>query len=451
MSDKLIHQSKWWLVVFFTCSGIAYYWLSYQTVRSNFPQVFGLFSFLFIAYYFAYKYLSFVRFKFLIASGICFRLLLLFAAPNLSDDVYRFIWDGRLAANGTNPFSYLPAEIMTMKPIKGITPLLYAQLNSPNYFAIYPPILQSIFWLTAKVFPTNVAASIVFMKGIVIAVEVVNIVLATKLLTKLKLPKERALLYVLNPLVIVELSGNVHFEGVMILFVLLSFVLLLNSKWMMAATSLAAGIATKLLPVLLVPILFFKLGLKKGLMFSLITGVVTVILFALQFDAKSLAHLLDSVGLFVQNFEFNASVYYLARWIGTTVVGYNLIAYIGPLLYACACIIIMLLSIKAGRFAYRQLFSNALFILSIWLLFSTTVHPWYICFPLALSVLTAYRFAIVWSFTATLSYAAYQTNPVHENLWLVAAGYIAVISFAVWELTTKRNTSLEHSSFAIPI
>jgi hypothetical protein len=50
-----------------------------------------------------------------------------------------------------------------------------------------------------------------------------------------------------------------------------------------------------------------------------------------------------------------------------------------------------------------------------------------------MAVFTPYRFAIIWSFTATLSYAAYQTNPVKENLWLVGTGYVIMVSYACRE------------------
>ncbi len=78
----------------------------------------------------------------LLIAGLVFRLLLLFSLPNLSDDVYRFICDGRLAANGINPFSHLPAEIMQMPPVTGITKELFGELNSPRYYKIYPTVLQ---------------------------------------------------------------------------------------------------------------------------------------------------------------------------------------------------------------------------------------------------------------------------------------------------------------------
>jgi hypothetical protein len=54
--------------------------------------------------------------------------------------------------------------------------------------------------------------------------------------------------------------------------------------------------------------------------------------------------------------------------------------------------------------------------------------------PVALAVFTPFRYALIWSFTATLSYAAYQHNPVQENLWLIGGGYSVVLVYALWEL-----------------
>ncbi len=420
-------------------SGVAYYTLAYQTLRENFLQVISLFIFLFAAYYVAYTFFSITHFNLLLIAGLLFRLLLVFSVPNLSDDVYRFIWDGRMVANGINPFSHLPSEIMTMQPLLGITPDLFHHLNSPNYYTIYPPVLQGIFWLTAKLFPVNVFASIVFMKCVIVMAEAGVIYLMMQLLIKLLLPKHLSLLYVLNPLVITELTGNVHFESVMILFVLLAFLLLLQNSWQTSAFTLGLGIATKLIPVLFLPLMICRLGWRKRFMYSLISGIIALILFALVFNVESARHLIQSANLFIQHFEFNASIYYVARWIGDVVIGYNIITHAGPVLYLLAACLIVYLSFRDKNKSARNIFITALFIITTWYLFATTVHPWYICLPIALSVFTPYRFAIVWSFTAILSYAAYRTIPVHENLWLIGSGYVVMIGYAIWELKFRKQ------------
>jgi len=424
-------------------SGIVYFWLGYQTARENFLQVILLFTFLFAVYFVTVKFFSIIYFKQLLIAGILFRIMLLFSLPNLSDDVYRFIWDGRLTANGINPFSHLPTEIIQMPPVNGITKELFGQLNSPDYYTIYPPVLQGVFWLTAKLFPVNVFASVVFMKCIIFLVELGTVFLLIQLLKKISLPIHLSLLYFLNPLVITELTGNVHFEGVMIFFVLLAFFLLLHNNLTGSAIGLGLGIATKLVPVLFIPLFVNRLGWKKGLLFSLVAMITTVVLFAFVFDLATTQHLLQSVDLFIRRFEFNASIYYIVRWIGTMVKGYNIIAVAGPLLYSIAAGIILFLSFRNKKNSGQSLFVKALFIITIWYLFSTTVHPWYVCLPVALSVFTPYRYAMIWSFTSILSYAAYQFTPVQETLWLIGVGYIIMIGYALWELKKKQtlNTS----------
>ncbi len=413
---------------------MGYYWLCYQTKRENFCQVFGLYSFLFAAYFLLNRFFSKLDFKFLLIAGFAFRMLLLFSVPNLSDDVYRFIWDGRLAVNGINPFTYLPSEIIQKPMVTGITKELFLQLNSKEYFTIYPPVMQGIFWLAGKLFPINVFAAIVFMKAFILLVEVAIGYLLIQLLKMRLLPKPLALLYILNPLVIKELTGNAHFDGVMIFFVLLAFLLILKNKWQVSAITLGLGIATKILPMLFLPLIMNKLGWKKGLLYSIITGATTLMLFAFVFDIATVRHLLNSVDLFIRKFEFNASIYYIVRYIGTLVKGYNIIAFAGPFLILLSALIIFIISFRNKNISWHLFFTKTLFIVSTWLLFSTTVHPWYICLPVALTVFTNFRYAIVWSFAATLSYAAYQSTPVHENLWLVGAGYILIICYAVWEI-----------------
>lgn len=439
MNEQPFYKKKILLYLLILLSAAGYYWLCYQTKRENFYQVLGLYSFLFIVYFIACKFFSSMDFKYLLIAGIVFRILLLFSVPNLSDDVYRFIWDGRLAANGINPFSHLPSEIMQLQPVPGVTKELFGQLNSTNHYTIYPPVLQGIFLLAAKLFPVNIVGAVVFLKCMIVIFEVGTIFLLIQLLKKLSLPKHLSLLYILNPLVITELSGNIHFDGVMIFFLIFSFLLLLKNKWQISAISLALGIASKLVPVLFLPLLVNRLGLRRGLMYTIITCMTTIFLFALVFDITTAQHLLNSVDLFIRKFEFNASIYYVFRYIGTLIKGYNNIAVLGPFLLLLSAVIILIISFKKKKISSPVFFINALFITTTWFLFSTTVHPWYICLPVALSVFTSFRYVIIWSFTTTLSYAAYQYNPVQENLWLIAAGYIFMIGYAWWELMNKNK------------
>jgi hypothetical protein len=444
MKDEVLNKNSFLLYFLLLLSGVAYYLLGYHTARQNFLQVFGLFTFLFASFFIGYNLYSATHFKNLFISGIVFRFLLLFSIPNLSEDVFRFIWDGRLAANGINPFSYLPSEIMQMPAIRGISKELYLQLNSVDHYSIYPPVLQGVFWLEAKLFPENVYAAIIFYKCFILFFEIGTFFIMLQVLKKLSLPKTLSLLYILNPLVIIELSGNAHFDGVMIFFVLFAFLLLLKNNWQASGIGLALGIATKLLPVLFLPLLVNKLGWKKGLLYAVTTTVASVILFAVVFDIDTIQHMLNSIDLFIRKFEFNASIYYVVRYFGTLIKGYNIIALAGPSLIMLSTLIIFFISFKRNN-ASQMLFTKGLFVITTWYFFSTTVHPWYLCLPLAISIFTQYRYAVIWTYLATLSYYAYHSTPVKENLLLTAISYLIVAGYAFSELS-KTNIYIKNLS-----
>ena len=83
---------------------------------------------------------------FFLGLAVVARLVLFPAFPLLSDDIYRFIWDGRLIINGQNPFDYLPTHWHNTNGSElGLNKELFDSLNSPEYFTIYPPICQAIF------------------------------------------------------------------------------------------------------------------------------------------------------------------------------------------------------------------------------------------------------------------------------------------------------------------
>ena len=73
------------------------YWLGYETLRSDFPQLITLYGAFFLIYLGIFHFSRTQKtITFFVGIGILARFLLLFTIPNFSDDLYRFIWDGRL-------------------------------------------------------------------------------------------------------------------------------------------------------------------------------------------------------------------------------------------------------------------------------------------------------------------------------------------------------------------
>ncbi len=372
--------------------------------------------------------------------AILLRVGLLLAIPNLSDDFYRFIWDGRLLNAGINPFAQLPSFYIDSPEmaVPGITSELYNQLNSPEYFTIYPPINQFIFWFSTLVSGDSIFGAVISMRIFLLAAEIGNIWLLPKVLTEFNLPKKYALIYTLNPLVIIEGMGNLHFEVMMVFFILLSLWWLKRNRLILSAVAIALAVGTKLIPLIFLPFLPRPLTLKRMTIYYAVSGLTIVILFLPLLSAELIRGLESSLSLYYQKFEFNASIYYWLREKGFEEFGYNRIEFIGKDLVKWTFWSIILLAFWpfGKRPSLPTLF---MFALGIYFLLSTTVHPWYIITVLGLSVFTGYKSPLVWSYLIFLTYLGYSINGFDLPNWVLFVEYGVVIGLFLIELSKETG------------
>ena len=400
---------------------------------------------LFLVYLLIIKEAKPEQLSFWLTISVLFRLIFLFALPTLSEDFYRFIWDGRLWNSGFHPFAELPVAYL-QQGIAGIDQELFSKLNSPEYFTIYPPVSQFIFWLSVKVSPSSVLGSVVFMRLILMAGEVGVIILMRRFLSKFSMPSTNTLVYALNPLVIIELTGNLHFEGLVLFFILFTVYALGNQKMVQSAAYIALAAATKLVPIIFIPALLRAQGFKNALKYGFLVIVFSILFFIPLLNQHVFQSMTTSVRLYFNKFEFNASLYYLVREYGFWKYGYNIIQTVGWKLGVATTMLIVLFTFRKGWAksgvisidSTQFLLSDFLWILSIYFLFATTLHPWYITTLLALSVFTPYRFTLVWTGLIFLTYAGYSIDSFKENLWLVAFEYLGVIGYLIFELKKLR-------------
>jgi hypothetical protein len=395
--------------------------------RTDFSFIFGAYSIAFFSYWMLYQRIEDNEISNYIWITVLLRGAVIFSFPNLSDDIYRFIWDGKLIWEGIHPFLYTPEEVIQNHLVTTqMYKTLYPLLNSPHYFTVYPPICQTIFAISTKLFPNSIYWSAVSMKMILGLFDIGSIILMQKVLIKEQLPKKNVLLYALNPLIIIELCGNAHFEAAMIFFFLLGIYFYNQQKVILSGIALAFSIASKLLPLLLLPFfiknLLNEIGFKNLRRFASALFITTLLLFLPLYDAQFVQNMGTSLNLYFQKFEFNASIYYLLRWVGFQIFGYNQIAIIGPALGA-----MVFLTLFYWAFCKkRTLYQNFLWSITLYLLCATIVHPWYLALPIAISALTKERFPIIWSFLIFGTYINYSYTPYHENLWIVAIEYSMV-------------------------
>lgn len=470
MISSLWKYQKVPLLLAFT-SLVCYYLFFFHLDRSSFPSLIGLYTLLFTSFYFVVKKGK-NDYSFLVIIAVLLRFVALPLIPNLSQDFYRFIWDGRMLIKGLNPYlatpqSYINAANLNIVPQASALYAGMGELNGSHY-TNYPPVNQIIFAIAAFVSNKSIlGAAIVFRLTIIIA-DLGIIIYGKKLLSRLGLPIHNIFWYALNPFIIIEMTGNLHFESVMLFFVVWSLYLLSKGKWVLSAVILALSISTKLLPLLFLPLFLqyfltggdkktthfrsshawkvrlreIKKNLPRLLYFYLIVLAVVVLTF-LPFLTTSFAENFGtSIALWFKKFEFNASIYYIIRYIGFQTIGWNIIADVGPILPRIVVGILVFIAFVRNNRSMQAMITGILLGVSFYFLLSTTVHPWYVATPLVLCVFTHYRFPLVWSATVMLSYSAYGPNGFNENLWLVGLEYIIVIGFFIWEVFWKQQQRL---------
>ena len=449
--------------ILFTLLSVGFYAsFAYDLVRSDFPKLFLLYSALFLLFYKLVK-LSKWNFKFLVAVAVIFRLVFLFAMPNLSQDFYRFIWDGRMILEGINPYLFTPQSFIEM----GKFPVAQAQelyhgmgtLNGSHY-TNYPPIKQLIFAIAAVFSGNNILGSAIVFRIFIIAADFGTLYFGKKLLEKFKMPVNNIFWYLLNPFIIIELTGSLHFEGIMIFFLIFSLYLLVLGKWKSAAVIFAFSISVKLIPLMLLP-LFFQyfteskkesstilaqnsgFNLKTLIGFYMIVAVTLILLFAPFYNSDFVHNYSQTVALWFGKFEFNASLYYLARAMGYAITGFNEIAIIGKFIPVIVVVILLIMTFFRNNHTMPKLMTSMLLISTIYYFTSTTIHPWYLATLVALSIFTNYKFPLVWSFMIILSYFAYANASYSENLWIVGLEYVVVYAVFIWEVFFKKSVTPE--------
>lgn len=412
--------------------------IAFFTHRSETVLLISNYSILFILYLILTK--SILSFKFLLGFGIIFRLILLFSIPNLSDDFYRFFWDGTLINNQINPYMYLPREIIENPSI--VLPTLnydlFASLNSPDYYTVYPPACQFIFWISAYLSDGNLRIAVLIMKIFMFLAEMGSIFLIIKLLKIHKIRKENTLFYILNPLVIIELVGNIHFEAFLIFFALLAIYLLQKNKLVLSSGAFALAIASKLTPILMLPFFLKRLKIKKTVLYYVFVIAISTITFYPFIGSALVDGLSSSIGLYFQTFEFNASVFYIIREIGFWVKGWDIIQIAGKWLAMSTVIIILFITFFENT-KKQNLPGIFLWPLFVYFAFASIIHPWYATPLVAFCLFSKYWFPIVWSFTIFLSYAGYSADGFKEHLWVLLVEYILVYGVLIYELIKNKD------------
>jgi hypothetical protein len=317
----------------------------------------------------------------ILSVALLLRLMFLFAPPQLSDDIYRYLWDGSALLRGSNPYAAAPSAV---RPPPGLE-AVHSMINHPDYVTIYPPAAQVVFAGGACL-----GGTITGLKTFLVLLDLGLCALIVALLRFVGLPPWTALLYAWNPLPVLEIAGSGHVDGAGLTLFLGSFCLLMTARrgapdcesprWsiLLSGVLLAGSCLVKLFPLVLVPILFLLVPpSRRGHFVVSFLGALGALIYPFL---PELTNMVDSLSLYARNWEFAGFAFTVLR----TMTGSGTCARL--ILGACflvVCVVIYLrqayligrgiTTVQAGRQALVSCYAIAMALL----LLTPTLQPWY--------------------------------------------------------------------------
>jgi alpha-1,6-mannosyltransferase len=194
------------------------------------------------------------------------RLAVLSAPPSLSDDIYRYVWDGRVQAAGINPYRYIPAD-PHLAALRDAA--IFPNINRSTYApTIYPPLAEAMFFAV-----TRISERLAWMKTAMVLIEAAGIALLIRLLLLKGLPPERILLYSWHPVTVWEFAGSGHLDAALVALVALALWAHAGKRVALTGVALGCAALVKFLPVVILPALYRRWGWKLP-----VAAVVTIAL-----------------------------------------------------------------------------------------------------------------------------------------------------------------------------
>lgn len=311
--------------------------------------------------------------RLILAAALVFRLTLWWSPPTLSDDIFRYVWDGRVQLAGINPYLYPPAA----PEVAYLRDALHQSINHAEIATIYPPLAQLFFRAICALSATPQALKL----ALILCDWGLCLLLARSLIRRGRDPR-RVLLYAWNPLPVIEIAGSGHIDALGVLFLLLALDQLQARRLPQAACALAGSFLAKLIPLILLPAFWRRTTDRtildwidpRGRAALLWFPALTLVAFLPFADAG--AHLTTGLQAYLRHWHFNAAAYSLfhlalAPWDGNAHLHAR---------WFCAALLIS--TALYAQIRERDPYRAAFITLGAYVLLSPTMNPWYMLWVL---------------------------------------------------------------------
>ncbi len=363
---------------------------------------------------------------------LLFQLTLLPSSPEMSDDIYRYIWDGKVQVNGISPYLHAPDSVELTHLHSENLP---SRVNFPDIKTIYPPLSQILFSLSYLLF----GESLIGLKFCFILFNLCCSLVLLSLLHQLKRPLALLLPIIWNPLIIMETAINGHLDVVMLLFTMAGILYFYKCRYIAAGILFALAIHSKLIPVVLLPVLIWTLlkqkKIKALIRFSIPFIITNAFLFLLYI--QTVGTMFNTAHNYASQWYFNNPIFYL---IMTFVPDNQQAHLVSFLLLSFLLLILSLANIQ------KEL---KLFLIILgFILLNPTIHPWYLILLLGLSPLFPTHAVFLWSMTVFSSYTVVHiyklTGIWQDSVYQLLIQYAPLILLLGWQLRIRwlKRTSV---------
>ncbi len=338
--------------------------------------------------------------------GVLARLFFLGSDPLFSDDVYRYLWDGRVQAAGLSPYGVAPNH-ESLDAVEFDWPAdthIRAKVNHPDIPTIYPPLLELAYRAVAEV-----GGGLEHWRVLLILVDVGLALALLGLLRVRSLDRRWVALYLWHPLPIVENSWSAHAEVVAVALLVWAVYALSLGHRARGGLLLGLGGAAKLLPFGLLPFALKKYGWR-----SVVAALIAAGLCAVPFLDTDLQQATVGLSTYAETWYFNDVVFRpLGELLGLNPEDKKLAStQLWRRVLQGAWVASCLLAMWRGRDVVRV----AGLIVLAFVLFTPTLHPWYVLWLLPFAILEGSVAGVVFSVTILFAYEV-QIDWQSSGLW----------------------------------
>jgi hypothetical protein len=391
----------------------------------------------------AARILSASRPGFLLLCAAVLRATLVARAPDLSDDVFRYLWDGRLAARGISPYAFAPED----PALARVAPALASRVAHRDALTVYPPVAQAAF----RIFGSG--GHLLAWKSFVAAADLSVVAL----LASSGAPGAgfAAALYAFHPLPVTETAGEGHVDCLGVALLLASLSHLARGRRALAGVAFSISVLTKYVSLAAVVPLFRKGRCKFLAAFALFASILWF--GAGRYGASPAAGL----GGYATRWDFNSPLYGTAvRAMDATrlperakaefiawkakhndppwtmrVFPYFYSAFFARVLLVLLLVIALAVAARATPSLQAAVFAS----LAALLLLSPTLYPWYLLWVLPFAAMRREPAFLFLSFCAPISYALLYPLPGVSRGLVLACEFIPFSVLLAWTLGSARR------------